>query len=90
MSAVEAHHDLFVYDSDEQFAGEVERYLLNGLETGQAVLAVATEANRELLQDTLGTDAARISFLDNATVYTRPEAALARYDGALRKSLHTG
>jgi anti-sigma regulatory factor (Ser/Thr protein kinase) len=88
--AVEGHHDLFVYDADERFADEVERYLLNGLETGRAVLAVATDAKRELLHETLGAEAKRISFVDNAAVYTRPEEVLARYDGALRKSLHAG
>jgi anti-sigma regulatory factor (Ser/Thr protein kinase) len=90
MSATELHHDLFVYDNDETFADRAERYLLNGLETGQAVMAVVTEPKQELLRETLGAAAGRVSFVDCAEVYTRPEEVLARYDRALRRSLHAG
>jgi anti-sigma regulatory factor (Ser/Thr protein kinase) len=90
VSTAEAHHRLFVYDTDETFADQTERYLLNGLETGQAVLVVISEAKQELLHDALGSAAARIAFADCTAVYTRPELVLARYDGALRRSLYAG
>ena len=90
MSVTEAHHDLFVYDTDETFADQAEHYLRNGLEAGQAVIAVVTEAKQELLRDTLGVAAERVLFDDCNDIYTRPEDVLARYDGALRRSLHAG
>jgi anti-sigma regulatory factor (Ser/Thr protein kinase) len=90
MSTTETHHGLFVYDTDETFAGRAERYLLNGLERGRAVLAVTCAAKQELLHDTLGSAAKRIAFANPADVYARPETALARYDQLIRRSLHTG
>jgi hypothetical protein len=50
MSTTEIRHDLFVYDSDTAFAGQIERCLLAGLEADEVVVAVVDAAKQDALR----------------------------------------
>ena len=84
MRADSMGHDLLVYDSDEQYAQEVVPYFEAGLEEGAALVAVPGHATEPLLRDALGTVSERVTFHIGDEWYTRPEAALAGYDAAVR------
>jgi anti-sigma regulatory factor (Ser/Thr protein kinase) len=78
-------HALFVYDDDPELAASVGPLLRHGLERDSATIMVVDNRKCELLRDVLGTDGARVQFIDCDTHYTRPEAALADYDARLRR-----
>lgn len=87
----EMRHDLLVYDSDDGFARYVALFVEEGVEAGQPVVVVTDSHLRAVLMDTLSaSDAAAVTFRDRDEVYTRPEAALAAYDSALRALLRGG
>jgi anti-sigma regulatory factor (Ser/Thr protein kinase) len=83
-------HDMFVYDADDAFAGLVAPYLDEGLEEGDALMAVFVPEKQSLLRDALGRSSDTVDFTDANDVYTRPEAVLARYDAAVRRLLADG
>jgi anti-sigma regulatory factor (Ser/Thr protein kinase) len=86
MSAAELRHDLFVYDADETFTSQVESFLGAGLEAHEVVMVIAGGARQTLLRHVLGAAAEFIVFADAGAVYTRPEAALATLDTAVRRA----
>jgi anti-sigma regulatory factor (Ser/Thr protein kinase) len=75
-------HDLFVYDADDTFAAQVLRYVVAGLDAGEAVRVIVSPHKAAILREALGTDAQLVSFADPLEVYTRPEFALAQSDAA--------
>jgi anti-sigma regulatory factor (Ser/Thr protein kinase) len=83
-------HSLFVYDDDDGLVGKMAPFLSSGLADGEPVIVVVERWKRELLADALGSDADTISFLELDAFYTRPEAALAGYDAALRRFVRDG
>jgi anti-sigma regulatory factor (Ser/Thr protein kinase) len=83
-------HDAFVYNSDEEFATGMARFLASGLDTGAAAVAVTSRGNWALLRDALGKQSSRVHFADRDDWYVRPAKALARYDAALRHHLSNG
>jgi hypothetical protein len=87
----EMRHDLLVYHSDDVFATYVGLFVEEGLEAGQPVVVVTDPVRRAVLMDTLSAaDAAGVTFMDRDRIYTRPEAALARYDTEVRVPLRKG
>jgi anti-sigma regulatory factor (Ser/Thr protein kinase) len=84
------HHDLLVYDSDEQYAEQLVPFVEAGLDQGEAVVAVPGRATEPLLRDALGAASDRVTFHFCEDWYTRPEAALAGYDAAVRTFLRDG
>lgn len=84
MSTSDIRHDLFVYDADDAFAAQLERYLVAGLDADEQVMVVTSVRKQAILRDVLGADAERVSFADVSEVYTRPEAAQARFDAVVR------
>lgn len=83
-------HDLFVYDSDEQYAEQASAFLVAGIEQGEALVAVPGRTTAPLLRDALGAVSERVTFHICEDWYTRPEAALAGYDVAVRTYLRDG
>jgi anti-sigma regulatory factor (Ser/Thr protein kinase) len=83
-------HEAFVYGSDEQFATHMSRFLADGLDDGDAAVAVTTRANWSLLHDALGERASNVQFTDRDEFYVRPAKALAQYDAMLRHHLGKG
>jgi anti-sigma regulatory factor (Ser/Thr protein kinase) len=83
-------HDAFVYESDDVFAARMVPFLTDGLEAGDASVAVTTRANLDLLRNALGDAGEHVSFLDRDEWYSRPAKAIAGYDQTLRLHLGAG
>jgi anti-sigma regulatory factor (Ser/Thr protein kinase) len=90
VTSAPAQHGVLVYDSDEAFAEPTAAFLEDGVTDGEGVLAVVDPARRQMLGDALGDTAARVTFLDRDSQYTRPEDAIAAYDARLRRALRDG
>ncbi len=72
-------HSAFPYRADDQFQTTMGPFLAAGVERSEAVLAVTTEPNIELLRAHLGADARRVEFVESSSFYTTPIAALRGY-----------
>ena len=83
-------HDLFLYEHDEAMVRKMAPFLESGLADGQHAVVVIERRKWEVLAGALGSDANTILYIDRDSFYTRPEAALASYDGALRRFLRDG
>jgi anti-sigma regulatory factor (Ser/Thr protein kinase) len=81
-------HDLFVYDTDDAFAAQLERYLIAGLDAGERLMVVVGARKQAIVRAALGADAASVVFGDPAQIYTRPVAALAQFDAVVGTSTH--
>jgi transcriptional regulator with XRE-family HTH domain len=85
-------HSAFRYATDDQFQSIVGPYLAEGIERSEATLAVTSAANIELLRKYLGRQARAVEFVDAATWYSTPVAALNAYkafaDAKLRAGAH--
>jgi anti-sigma regulatory factor (Ser/Thr protein kinase) len=90
MESESMRHDLLVYDSDEQYAEQVVPFFDAGIEQGETLVAVPGRATAPLLRDALGAASERVEVHICEEWYTRPEAALASYDAAVRTCLRDG
>jgi transcriptional regulator with XRE-family HTH domain len=72
-------HSAFPYRTEDQFRTTMGSFLAEGVERSEAVLAVTTPANIELLREDLGNDARDVSFIDATGFYSTPIAALDAY-----------
>jgi anti-sigma regulatory factor (Ser/Thr protein kinase) len=83
-------HDVLIYDSDDQYMEQAVRFFEAGSDEGEALVAVPGRVTEPLLRDALGAAAERVTFHTCEDWYTRPEAALAGYDAAVRSFLRDG
>jgi anti-sigma regulatory factor (Ser/Thr protein kinase) len=90
MSTDTLRHSVFVYDSDDELASRMVPFLAAGLDADELVAIVAAPPHRALLEDALGDGSDDVAFFDPLEHYTRPEAALAGYDAALRRVVAGG
>jgi hypothetical protein len=90
MSALAWRHDMFVYDDDDAYSRLIAPYLEEGLDEGEALMAVFVPDKQSLLRDALGSTSDAVDFTDANDVYTRPEAVLSRYDARMRRILRDG
>ena len=72
-------HSAFPYRSDDQFRSTMGPFLAEGIERSEALIAVTTAANIELLREHLGEDARSVEFVDASDLYSTPIAALQAY-----------
>jgi transcriptional regulator with XRE-family HTH domain len=72
-------HSAFLYRSDDQFRTTIGSFLAEGIERSEALLAVTTSPNIELLHEQLGKDARSVEFIDASSFYSTPIAALEAY-----------
>ena len=80
-------HNAFVYESDDEYVARSVAFLKDGLEAGEAAIAGNTRDRLAMIQDALGPDADRVSFLDNSSTYTRPARTVAAYYGTFLEHL---
>ncbi len=78
-------HSLFVYDDDDRMVDKMAAFLCSGLADRERAVAVLDQRKWERLADALGSDADKTLYIERDSFYTRPEAALAGYDGTLRR-----
>jgi anti-sigma regulatory factor (Ser/Thr protein kinase) len=88
MSAL--RHDAFFYESDGGFADRFAPFFADGLAEGDALVAVTTRANAEILREALGPDGERATFVDRDAWYTRPIDSLASYHRTVRRLVRAG
>jgi transcriptional regulator with XRE-family HTH domain len=69
-------HSAFRYGSDDHFRTTMGAFLAEGMERAEAMLAVTSPANIELLRDHLGRDARGVEFVDATGFYSTPIDAL--------------
>jgi hypothetical protein len=69
-------HSAFPYRTDDQFRTTMGSFLAEGIERAESILAATTAANIELLRGQLGSDETKVQFVDVASFYTTPVAAL--------------
>jgi hypothetical protein len=83
-------HSLFPYGSDDQFRATLGPFLAQGIERSEAVMAVTTPANIELLREHLGKDGKRVEFIESSGFLSTPIAALVAFRGFFDKKLARG
>jgi transcriptional regulator with XRE-family HTH domain len=72
-------HSAFPYRAEDQFQTTMGSFLAEGVERSEAILAVTTGPNIELLREHLGADARSVEFIDSSSFYSTPIAALATF-----------
>lgn len=83
-------HSVFHYDADDQFATTMGSFLAEGIERSEAMLAVTTLPNIELLREHLGNDARSVEFIDSSSFYSSPIATLEAYRAFTEARLKRG
>ena len=83
-------HSLLVYDDDKRLVEKSAPYLCSGLADGERAVVVLERRKWERLAGALGSDADNALYIERDAFYTRPEAALAGYDGTLRRFVRDG
>jgi transcriptional regulator with XRE-family HTH domain len=83
-------HRALLYDTNEEFLNTAEPFMAEGIERSEAVLAVTTSENVELLRDRLGAGARRVEFAEQAGWYHTPSSALNTYRSFANRRLAEG
>jgi transcriptional regulator with XRE-family HTH domain len=83
-------HQALLYDNEEALAETASGFLLEGMDRSEALLAVTTKQNIELLRKRLGSDAKRVELVDSASFLTTPDATLRSFGSFLSDSLRDG
>jgi hypothetical protein len=69
-------HSAFLYRTDEQFQTTMGSFLAEGIERSEAIIAVTSPPNIELLREHLGKDARSVEFVDSRPFLSTPTAVL--------------
>jgi transcriptional regulator with XRE-family HTH domain len=83
-------HRALLYGSDEELVDTAGAFLAAGVERSEAVLALTTRGNIELLRRRLGRDAGSVDFVESARWLTEPASALAAITAFSRAKLEGG
>jgi transcriptional regulator with XRE-family HTH domain len=83
-------HSAFRYRTDDQFRSIAGPFLAEGIERAEAIIAVTSAANIELLREYLGKDSRGVQFVDASTWYSTPIAALQAYKSFADAKLSAG
>jgi hypothetical protein len=75
----ELRHNAFVYDSDDEYVARSVAFLRDGLEAGDGAIIANVRPGLAAMREALGSDAARVRFVDVGSTYTRPARTLAAY-----------
>jgi hypothetical protein len=89
-SAPMFEHRALLYDSEEAFVDTAGPFLADGIELGEATLAVTTKANVELLREHLGPDAGKAEFVEAESWYGEPGSTLIGYRTFSNRMLDQG
>jgi transcriptional regulator with XRE-family HTH domain len=83
-------HSAYFYSDDERYKATMGSFLGAGLERSEAVIAVTTAGNVELLREHLGKDARGVKFVESTTWLTTPSAALESFRSFSDRRLRAG
>ena len=82
-------HNVFLYESDDEYVERSVEFLREGLEAGEGAIVTNARAGLAGMRDALGDDAHRVTFVDVSQTYTRPAQAVAAYYGTLLEQLRS-
>jgi transcriptional regulator with XRE-family HTH domain len=83
-------HQALLYRGSDEFVDTVAPFLAQGLDNGEATLAVTTKANLKPLCRALGERAPQVQLADNSAWYRSPTTALGNYQSFLTESVAAG
>lgn len=83
-------HSLFLYEDDDRMVEKMAPFLCSGLADGGRAVVVLDRRKWKPLAGALGSDADNALYIERDTFYTRPEAAVAGYDGTIRRFVRDG
>jgi transcriptional regulator with XRE-family HTH domain len=83
-------HRVLTYGSDDAFVAAAIRFLAEGIEQSQSLLAVTTASKMGLLRDVLGDGSKQVEFADWTDWYRSPQEALSRYDAFMTDKREAG
>jgi transcriptional regulator with XRE-family HTH domain len=83
-------HSAFLYRTDEQYQTTMGAFLLEGIERGEATLALTTKKNIKLLREWLGDEAQKAEFVESREWLTTPGDALDEFRSFCRTKLSSG
>jgi transcriptional regulator with XRE-family HTH domain len=83
-------HRVLVYETDQEFVETVGPFLSEGIERSEALLAVTTRVNIDLIREYLGSDAERVEFVEREGWYTDPASALHSLEEFLNTTCRAG
>jgi len=89
MRSENLRHGAFAYESDDEYVARSLPFLKEGLEAGEGCVVAHTRDGIAMMRDALGRDAARVSFVDVGSVYSRPAHAVATYCATLVRELRS-
>jgi anti-sigma regulatory factor (Ser/Thr protein kinase) len=72
-------HNALVYESQDEYVERSVTFLQEGLEAGEGAIVANTRPGLAVMREALGPDAARVTFVDVSSTYTRPAKTLAAY-----------
>lgn len=72
-------HQGLIYGHDEEFLAAMVPFVLDGLAQDDAIFAVTTPANIDLLRQALGDESRQVDFIDAETWYWTPGRTLGAY-----------
>jgi transcriptional regulator with XRE-family HTH domain len=72
-------HQVLVYRDDDSFLAAAGPFLAEGAERSEALLAVTTARNIEVLREWLGKGAGQVAFVEAETWYSSPVSAMSAY-----------
>jgi anti-sigma regulatory factor (Ser/Thr protein kinase) len=73
-------HNAFVYESQDEYVARSAAFLREGLQAGEGAIVVNTQPGIAAMREALGSDAAGVTFVEFASVCTRPARTLAAYN----------
>jgi hypothetical protein len=83
-------HEILIFTDDDEFVDSTGPYLSEGMDRSEALLAVTTARNIDILRQHLGQGAAPVRFVDSEHWYSSPVSALNAYRRFLDESLSRG
>jgi hypothetical protein len=72
-------HKAFIYESPDQYLARAVPFLKDGLDAGEGAIVAHTKLGIAMMREALGSDAARVTFVDVSSAYTQPARTLAAY-----------
>jgi anti-sigma regulatory factor (Ser/Thr protein kinase) len=84
---IQARHNAFVYEGDDQYLDHAVGFLREGLAAGEGIVVANLPDRLAVIREGLGPDAARAIFVDVASLYTRPQRTVAAYAQAMTRLL---
>lgn len=83
-------HSAYFYSDDDRYKETMGSFLAGGLERPEAVIAVTTAGNVELLREHLGKEARRVKFVESTDWLTTPPEAVESFRSFSDRKLRGG